>query len=152
MMKRVILIASIAAALAAAPLAGAQEAKPVDDASLGLQKGSVFDVPTPKPFSLDGAGVKGAAQGAFAAPPLVPHAVDDYVPITVDKNACLGCHDKPGARKVKGGVPGAPAGHYAKGGAGKPRVSGDYYNCELCHAPGADVPDPVANTAPKPPR
>jgi hypothetical protein len=151
-MKRVILFASIAAALAAVPLAGAQGGKPVDDASLGLQKGSVFDVPTPQPFSLDGSGVKGAAKGAFAAPPLVPHAVADYVPITIDKNACLDCHEKPGARKVKGGVPGAPAGHYAKGGTGKPRVSGDYYNCELCHAPGADVPDPVANKAPKPPR
>lgn len=150
-MKRLILIASLAAGLAAAPAVHAQ-AQPVDDASLGLQKGSVYDVPTPQPFTLDGAGAKGSAAGAFGAPPLVPHATADYLPITADKNGCLGCHDKPGARKVKGGLPGIPPGHYAKGTAGKPRVSGDYYACELCHAPAADVPDPVANKAPKPPR
>jgi len=152
MMKRLILIASMAAALAAAPAALAQAAQPIDDASLGLQKGSVHDVPTPQPFALDGAGVKGSALGAFGAPPLVPHPTAEYLPITADRNACLGCHDKPGVRKVKGGLPGIPAGHYAKGTAGKPRVSGDYYGCELCHAPAADVPDPVANKAPKPPR
>jgi nitrate reductase cytochrome c-type subunit len=151
MMKRLILIASLAAGLAAAPLSLAQ-AQPVDDASLGLQKGSVYDVPTPQPFTLDGAGVKGSATGAFGAPPLVPHATAEYLPITADKNACLGCHEKPGAKKVKGGLPGIPPGHYAKGTGDKPRVSGDYYGCELCHAPAADVPDPVANKAPKPRR
>ncbi len=45
-----------------------------------------------------------------------------------------------------------PALHYAKTAEAKPRLSGDYYNCTLCHAAAAGVKDLVVNKAPKPAR
>ncbi len=150
-MKRPILTLCLLAGLLAVGAASAQGTRPVPDADLGLAKGSVFDVPTPQPFSADGRGVTGAAKAAYGAPPLVPHAVDDFLPITADKNACVGCHDRPGAKKAKGeGTPMPPL-HYVKA-EGKPRLSGDYYGCGLCHAPAANVRDLVVNKAPKPAR
>jgi cytochrome c-type protein NapB len=118
----------------------------------GLSKGSVFDVPTPQPFTADGKGASGAREGGVRAPPLVPHAVDDFLPMSSDKNDCVGCHDKPGGKKAKGAPTPMPALHYAKTAEAKPRLSGDYYNCGLCHAPAADVKDIVGNRATKPAR
>ena len=150
-MNRPIQTLCLLAGLLAVNVAFAQGAKPVGDADIGLSKGSVFDVPTPQPFAADGKGVTGAARAAYGAPPLVPHAVDDFLPITADKNACVGCHDKPGAKKTKGDGTPMPALHYVKA-EGKARLSGDYYNCGLCHASAANVKDLVGNRAPKPAR
>ena len=85
-------------------------------------------------------------------PPLVPRAVDDFLPISADKNDCVGCHDKPGGKKAKGAPTPMPALHYAKTAEARPRLSGDYYNCTLCHAAAAGVKDLVVNKAPKPAR
>ncbi len=150
-MKRLILTLCLTAGLATSCPAFAQAGKPIGDASLGLSKGSVFEVPTPQPFAADGKGATGAAKAAYGAPPLVPHPVDEFLPISADKNACVGCHDRPGAKKAKGDATPLPALHYVRGEA-KPRLSGDYYNCGLCHAPAADVKDIVGNRAPKPAR
>lgn len=150
-MKRLLPTLWLCAGLLAASATLAQPAKPIGEASIGLSKGSVFDVPTPQPFTADGKGASGAARAAYGAPPLVPHSVDDYLPIGVDKNACIGCHDRPGSKKAKGQATTMPPTHYVKT-DGKPRVSGDYYNCGLCHAPAAAVPDLVGNKAPKPAR
>lgn len=35
------------------------------------------------------------------APPLIPHSVDGLLPITIDNNSCLGCHDPAVAESVK---------------------------------------------------
>ena len=150
-MKRLILLLCLQAGILTASAASAQVAKPVADSDIGLAKGSVFDVATPQPFAADGTGVTGAAKGAYGAPPLVPHAVDDFLPITADKNACIACHDRPGAKKAKGEGTPMPALHYVRA-DGKPRLSGDYYGCSLCHAPAANVRDLVVNKAPKPAR
>lgn len=150
-MKRLILLLCVSACVALSGTASAQSPKPVSDASLGLSKGSVFDVPTPQPFAADGKGASGSAKAAYGAPPLVPHPVDEFLPISAAKNDCTGCHDRPGAKKAKGEPTAMPPLHYVKGEA-KPRLSGDYYNCALCHAPAADVKDIVVNKAPKPAR
>ncbi len=151
-MKRLLLTLCLLAGFTATQIVLAQAAKPIDDASLGLSKGSVFDVPTPQPFTADGKGASGAAKAAYGAPPLVPHAVDDFLPISSDKNDCVGCHDKPGGKKAKGAPTPMPALHCAKTAEAKPRLSGDYYNCTLCHAAAAGVKDLVVNKAPKPAR
>lgn len=64
-------------------------------------------------------------------PPMIPHAVASFLPITADKNACLMCHrvPQPGAKKVAGQPTPLPPSH----------VSGDKvnpmrYECMLCHA------------------
>ena len=76
---------------------------------------------------------------AEGAPGVIPHAVDAYLPITIDRNACLRCHreTKPGEARVKGGI---PASHYAAPG----RLSGERFECMVCHATGS-------NAAPLPP-
>jgi nitrate reductase cytochrome c-type subunit len=149
-MTRTMLITCLAATIVAG--CGALSSRTILDRNLGLAKGSVFDTPTPVPFTLDGTGVTGAGKVAYGAPPLVPHPTDEYVPITTSRNACLACHDRPGAKAEKGqGTPMPPL-HYAKVTGGSPRLLGDYYSCELCHAPAANVPDLVGNEAPRPAR
>lgn len=142
-----LLLAVVVAACAS--LAAAQApAKPaaIDDAAFGLGKGSVFDTATPKPFTLDGSGKRIAPPPA--TPPMIPHAIDAYVPLTVERNACLGCHDRPAdiGRKVAAGAgrP-APATHYVLR-DGKRVLSGAQYLCTGCHAPQAAV-EPLIGTA-----
>jgi cytochrome c-type protein NapB len=82
-------------------------------------------------------------------PPMISHPIDGYLPLAIDKNACLGCHDKPGAigRKVaKGTAQPMPAGHYVQK-DGKRVLSGAQYNCTSCHAPQAGVDALVKNPA-----
>lgn len=65
--------------------------------------------------------------GASGAPMPVPHPTADYLPITPDKNACVMCHrpQKEGAERAKGQI---PRSHYAG-----ERLSGERYECMLCH-------------------
>ncbi len=125
--------------------------KSIPDSQIGLSKGSVFETQTPTPFTRDGKGVTGAAEAAYGMPPLVPHAVENYQPVTQENNMCVTCHDRPGQTK-KADDPNdprpIPPSHYAQ----SKKVSGAYYYCELCHAPAANVPDLVNNTGPKPKR
>ncbi len=127
----------------------------VSDKDIGLVKGSAFDTQTPKAYVLDGSGATGTAEAAYGMPPLAPHDTDMYLPITRDKNMCLSCHDKPGAKKKAGDkndpTP-IPPSHYAKDASGKVQVAGSRYSCELCHASAANVPDLIGNTGPKPKR
>lgn len=144
-MKRLILI--VAAGLVTGLIACSQMS--ISDKDMGLAKGGAFDPqPTPKAFTLDGTGAQGSAETGYLMPALVKHDVDNY-PITRDKNMCLTCHDKPGAQKKAGEPTPIAASHYAKMG-GKLQVSGAYYNCDLCHAPAANVPDLIGNNGPKP--
>ena len=145
-MKRLALI--VASSLVIGLVACATQSIP--DTQIGLSKGSAFDSQTPTAFTRDGTGATGAAEAAYGMPPLVPHAVEDYQPITQDKNMCIACHDRPGQTKKVGDPNDAtpiPPSHYAQG-----KVSGAYYYCELCHSPAANVPDLVKNTGPKPKR
>ena len=50
------------------------------------------------------------------APPMIPHPIAAYIPITPEKNACVMCH-----------IPGEPGMKVAKG-------SPNRYECLLCHA------------------
>ena len=83
-----------------------------------------------------------AAFSASSAPTPVPHPIADYLPITPDKNACVMCHrpQKEGAERAKGQI---PRSHYAG-----ERLSGERYECTLCHvskdaqAPSYEPADP----------
>lgn len=82
--------------------------------------------------------------GASGAPTPVPHPTADYLPITPDKNACLMCHrpQKEGTDRAKGQI---PRSHYLG-----ERLSGERYECTLCHvskdtqAPSYEPADPNA--------
>ncbi|MDP3037663.1 MAG: nitrate reductase cytochrome c-type subunit [Rhodocyclaceae bacterium] len=73
-------------------------------------------------------------------PPMVPHDVEKYVPITMDENACLECHITDELRGQK--VPKLGVSHYSatlKTRDGKPAVAMDRFQCDSCHVPQVDA-------------
>ena len=62
------------------------------------------------------------------APGVIPHPIDSYLPISVDKNACLMCHKVAAGEKRNPGQ--IPVSHATNG-----KVNGDRWNCTLYHAP-----------------
>jgi len=125
--------------------------QPIDENDMGLSKTSVFDAPTPPAWEHK------VTQGSLPryyddAPPMIPHAVNTYVPITGTNNMCLGCHNLPakvGQPKVAGSPTPMPASHYQDPWGetkGADKVSGARYNCTECHAGQADVKPLVENT------
>ena len=138
--------------LCATPLLAAPPAKPVPDRALGLSRTSVFDVPAP-PLFHDEASAPGETPLPKRInkeyPPVIPHAVGDFLPITRSANGCVDCHALPGP-KQKGEATPIPASHYvdlrrapeAKGEA----LVGARYVCISCHVPRTDAPPLVAST------
>lgn len=77
-------------------------------------------------------------------PPLVPHSIDKYVPLTADENACLDCHLTDELRGQK--VPRIGASHFSaavKTAQGKPAVEMSRFQCDSCHVPQVDAKELV---------
>jgi cytochrome c-type protein NapB len=141
-MKRFLAAASFAILALAAT--AQQKAGPVDDSQFSLNKGSVFEAATPAPFDfVDGAKTTRPLEGS-GMPVMIPHTIDDELPITLEKNGCLRCHATTG-KKVKG-APSVPASHIG-GPGGKPALAGRRYICTTCHAPQTDAKPLVANSS-----
>lgn len=142
---------AIQAAVLLATLAGCA-GMTVDDSQVGLRKVGVFEVVTPVAFAFDGPGaaVTTTPLPGSGMPPMISHAVEEYLPLTMTKNDCLDCHDKPGriGSPVAAGKPRpAPASHYVLGAGGALALSGRQYNCLSCHAPQAPVQPMVRNNS-----
>jgi nitrate reductase cytochrome c-type subunit len=122
---------------------------PIPDSQIGLTKTSVWTQPTPKPFVRDGSGVHGDAAPVYGVPPLVPHDVTAYKPITPSSNMCLSCHQKGTtlAKPVANVPTTISPSHYVNG-----QLKAAQYDCLLCHQPAANVPNLVGNDSPMPPR
>jgi cytochrome c-type protein NapB len=140
------LIAALAAGCASAP------ATPVADSSLGLAKGSVFDIPTPPAVKDNdtGPGERPLLPRPYAiAPPRVPHGVSDFLPITRTQNACADCH----AVKVKrpGEATPLPPSHYTDYRNAPDRVGSELAGarqvCTSCHVATTDARSLVENPA-----
>jgi nitrate reductase cytochrome c-type subunit len=145
----------LAAALAAG-CAGSRSAPPapppapVPDAALGLAKGSVFEVAAPPATKQeDGApGEKPVLPRMYAAaPPRVPHAIADFLPITPAQNSCVDCHEV--KEKVAGQPTPIPTSHFTDlrraPGAPGAKVSGARWVCTACHVPTSDAKPLVGN-------
>ena len=127
----------------------------VEDSTIGLSKTSVFNTPDPEVFVYDETKArysKAMARAFPGAPPQVPHEMESMLPITLDDNQCLECHDRPediGTAEVKGGQP-MDKKHYSQvGEAGNYEgwhLSGLRYNCNQCHVPQAGVAPLVDNS------
>ena len=135
--------------LAAAPARPAERAKggrrPIADRELGLAKGSVFDVPTPPLYRAEDStpGEKPLpARPTPVAPPVVPHAVADFLPITGSENACLACHELPGPKKPGEPTP-IPPSHRVdlrrEPGKTGEKLAGARWVCISCHTPRTDA-------------
>lgn len=73
-------------------------------------------------------------------PPLVPHAVEKYVPLTMEENACLDCHITDELRGQK--VPKIGKSHFSttlKRRDGSPAVEMTRFQCDSCHVPQVDA-------------
>jgi len=118
--------------------------KGIPDEELGLSKTSVFETAVP-PVVKENASAPGdrpVRPRAFpGAPPVVPHGVSDFLPITKGSNSCVDCHAV--AKKVKGEPTPIPASHYTdlRNAPGKrgDTVVGARWNCTACHVPQEDV-------------
>lgn len=79
-------------------------------------------------------------------PPVVPHNIDKYIPITYEDNSCLECHisdELNGKKMPKMGVS-----HFSntrKEADGSPSVEMSRFQCDTCHVPQVDAPPLVEN-------
>jgi len=142
-MKTLIVLAgTILAVIGSANLAASEA---LDELNSGP---SVFDVPTPTAPSFPTAKpgkVDRLVKAYSTAPPQINHRTAEYLPITMEDNGCLDCHDR---RKLlsktwrKGKKLPMPDSHY--GSFDKPGnaedVAGARYNCMQCHVAQSDAP------------
>lgn len=136
----------------------------IDENSLGLDKHSVFDTKARPAFEAvgkpPGTGNELTAPSYPTAPPLIPHSIAGFTPITLKNNMCMGCHNQPaniGKPPAKGQPVPMPASHYETGAYGKPdaglkpvklgdKVSSSRYVCVQCHRPQTNAQPLVENT------
>jgi cytochrome c-type protein NapB len=154
-MRPVVAIVAVAAVMGCTSstekaVAPAAEVVGVPDSQLGLSKTSVFEVPAPAPtvYAAHEPGENRLLLRMTAeAPPMIPHEVAEFLPITRDANACVDCHAV-GTQEPGGAVP-LPASHYVDlrnaPDARRDTVAGARYVCTACHAPQAAVHPLVAN-------
>lgn len=77
-------------------------------------------------------------------PPMVPHTVEKYVPLTMEENACMECHQTAEIRGQK--IPQIGESHFsktAKNKAGKPALEMSRFQCDTCHVPQVDAKELV---------
>ncbi len=77
-------------------------------------------------------------------PPMVPHTVEKYVPLTMEENACMECHQTEEIRGQK--IPQIGTSHFSKTlktKAGKPALEMTRFQCDSCHVPQVDAKDLV---------
>ena len=143
---------------AAAPAVGATSVAPAaapagtPDTQLGLAKGSVFDTLPPAehaPAAAEPGGNRLLPRANAEAPPLVPHEVDEFLPITREANACVDCHAV--AEREAGGPVPLPASHFVDlrnaPGVRREIVAGARWVCTSCHVVQTDAPPLVRNSA-----
>jgi len=139
-----------APAKSATPAKRAAPAASAPDSSIGLSRTSVFAVPEP-PLVAPPAGAPGERPRyprAFpGAPPRIPHAIQEFLPITREQNACFECHHRANAPE-SGAVP-IPASHYRDTRrapmAEREQIAGARQVCVSCHVPQTEAPPLVGN-------
>jgi nitrate reductase (cytochrome), electron transfer subunit len=149
MKSRDLLGTAILALFALGPTHADDEA--FDPDQMGLSPVSVFEIPTPEAFAYPdnrpGSG-ETLPRGFLGAPPQVPHRIDNYLPITLQKNRCLGCHDDlemVGQELAADDPTPMPETHYMEV-EGRLVPSGENHVCTQCHVPQADVPPLTGST------
>ena len=127
----------------------------IDQLNMGIGEDNVFSDATPTAFTYPviKAGKSTMIPVAYSTlPPPISHAVEEYLPITTEKNDCTECHDrqnKIGKTEHRTGkkIP-MPANHYGgfNGKGDKEEVSGSRYTCTQCHVPQSGAKPLIENT------
>ena len=126
--------------------AGGPQQQGLSASEFGLSASDVFDTPEPEAAAPDasepgeGDTIPRAFQGA---PPAIPHAIGDFLPITQEENMCLMCHTDPDM----GPVVSEP--HYVDlrnaPGTVRDEIAGARQICVSCHVPLTDAQPLVEN-------
>jgi cytochrome c-type protein NapB len=126
-------------------------AAPVADRDLGLSKTSVFDVPSPPAWKDETAGPGEKPlppRISSEIPPVIPHGVGDFLPITRTLNACVDCHVTDHPKKAGDPTP-VPASHFVDLRRAPDRTSdklaGTRWVCTACHTARTDAPPAVGS-------
>ncbi len=155
---------------------GCTAAQTMSEESIGLRKTDLYSETTTvadkTDYRKDPAGASTKIERAFEnAPPMIPHDVEGLLPITVNNNACLGCHEPAIAPAV--GATAIPKSHFTnfrpdtvlnKSGKivkegivventsdiktvakSKDMLVGARFNCSQCHAPQSNGEAPKNN-------
>ena len=127
----------------------------VPDSEIGLRKGSVFETLSPPVVAANESSpgeVDLPARPNEEAPPVVPHGIVDFLPITRDSNMCVDCHAI--EEKEAGEPTPIPASHYVdlRNAPGKKatEVAGARYLCISCHVAQTATEPLVGNSAAAP--
>ncbi|MEO8196480.1 MAG: nitrate reductase cytochrome c-type subunit [Thermoanaerobaculia bacterium] len=114
----------------------------IDDSELSLYPGSLFAVPDPPLITWNTTApgdTEDLPRPYPIAPPRIPHAIADFLPLTLRANGCLDCH----ALDAGADAPELPASHRtdlrnspAQVGA---TVAGARFLCLACHVPTSDA-------------
>jgi cytochrome c-type protein NapB len=84
------------------------------------------------------------ARTFIGQPPMVPHTVEKYVPLTIEENACMECHQTEEIRGQK--IPQIGQSHFsktAKTKTNKPALEMSRFQCDSCHVPQVDAKELV---------
>jgi len=141
---------STAAVVETAAESAEEAIESVPEEAIGLADAKLGELPelAPAPALPADPGEAPIQAPAYAgSPPVVPHAVDDFAPITRDENMCLGCHLV--EDKVEGEATPIPATHFedlrnAPGVRGDD-VAGARWACLACHVAPTDAAPLVRN-------
>ncbi len=152
-MKTGIILTGVVLSIAFSLVVNADSA--IDELNMGLSQTSVFDTPTPEAFtySTAKAGKSEVLPRAWPGiPPLIPHRIDEYLPIVAEDNQCRDCHEKPkliGREPRKGKSPMSRS-HYVDQRGDSDEMSdelvGARFVCTQCHVPQSGAPALVENT------
>ena len=157
-MKKSYLIAGVLSILIAAlglAVEGPASETGVPDSDIGLRKGSAFETLTPAavPANEIAPGeVPPPQRPNEEAPPVIPHGIGDFLPITADSNMCIDCHSV--EVKEEGEPTPIPASHYVDlrntPDARRSEVAGARYLCLTCHVEQTATKPLVGNSAAAP--
>jgi cytochrome c-type protein NapB len=131
------LVASVigcATTMAPAPMRGADVSAPDRAPDLKLYSEKMPGVGQPNLI----------ARTFVGQPPMVPHSIEKYVPMTLEENACMECHQTEEIRGQK--IPQIGESHFSKTlktKAGKPALEMSRFQCDSCHVPQVDAKELV---------
>lgn len=122
----------------------------IADLDLGLRRTALNDdrVPPLTTFSDATPGGNDRLARAYdGAPPLIPHSLDGFVPITSSENTCLLCHQSGSTDPAD--PPQVPSSHLTDlrraPDVVRETVAGARWNCTACHVPQSNAPLLVGN-------
>jgi len=124
---------------------------PIPDRELGLRQTTLADDRAPAVYVLTDAAPGDNARLPRAwdgAPPLIPHGLDGFVPITSAENTCLLCHQTGSTDSAD--PPQLPSSHRTDLRNAptvlRQTVAGARWNCMACHVVQSNAPLLVQNT------